>query len=145
MHAQENTHMTTPKKTYINLPVADLPRTIAFYTAVGFTFNPQFTNETATGMIINDTTYAMLLTHERFKEFSNTPIPDPHTSTGLMLAVEFENRDEVDAFATKALANGGGEPRPAQDHGFMYSRTISDPDGHRWEPFHMDISKMPKS
>jgi uncharacterized protein len=137
--------MTNPKMTFINLPVADLPKTVAFYTALGFSFNPQFTNETGTGMIINDTTFAMLLTHQRFMEFSDAPIPDAQTSTGLMVALALDSRAAVDAFATAALANGGTEPRPATDLGFMYNRTISDPDGHRWEPFVMDMEKMPKN
>ncbi len=137
--------MTTPKMTFINLPVADLPKTVSFYTALGFTFNPQFTDETATCMIINETTFAMLLTQAQFKGFSDAPIPDAHASTGLMIAISFDDRAAVDIFSNAALANGGGEPRPFQDHGFMYSRTISDPDGHRWEPFYMDMDKMPKS
>jgi uncharacterized protein len=134
----------TPKMTFVNLPVVDLPTTVAFYTALGFRFNPQFTDETATCMIINDTTFAMLMVQDRFKSFSAAPIPDAKTSTGLMVALALDSRDAVDAFATTALAHGGGEPRPATDLGFMYNRTISDPDGHRWEPFFMDVAAMPK-
>jgi uncharacterized protein len=137
--------MTSPKMTFINLPVSDLPKTIAFYTALGFSFNPQFTDETGTCMIINDNTFAMLLTEARFKSFSDAPLADAKTSTNLMLALQLDNRADVDAFANAALANGGGEPRPATDMGFMYNRTISDPDGHRWEPFVMDMTQMPKS
>jgi uncharacterized protein len=137
--------MITPKMTFINLPVADLPKTVAFYTALGFTFNPQFTDETATCMIINETTFAMLMVKDRFKGFSDAPIPDAKTSTGLMIALSLDSREAVDAFGKTALAHGGGEPRPATDMGFMYNRTISDPDGHRWEPFVMDVSAMPKN
>jgi predicted lactoylglutathione lyase len=87
----------------------------------------------------------MLLTQARFKGFSDAPIPDAKTSTGLMLALQLDDREAVDVFAKTALANGGGEPRPATDMGFMYNRTISDLDGHRWEPFFMDMTQMPKS
>lgn len=134
-----------PQMTFLNLPVSDLPKTIAFYTALGFQFNPQFTDETATCMIINDNTFAMLMTQAKFKGFTDAPIPDAKAATGMMMALKFESREEVDAFAKTALAHGGGEPRPASDMGFMYNRTISDLDGHRWEPFHMDMSKMPTS
>lgn len=137
--------MTSPKMTFINLPVTDLPKTIAFYTALGFSFNPQYTDETATCMIINENTFAMLMVEERFKGFSDAPIPDAKTSTGLMIALALDSRDAVDVFAKAALAHGGKEPRPAIDMGFMFNRTISDPDGHRWEPFFMDQSAMPQS
>jgi hypothetical protein len=131
-------------KIFINLPVKDLDKTMAFYKALGFTFNPQFTDETAACMVISEENYAMLLTHEKFKGFSNMPIPDAHKSTGLMVAIALDNREAVDRMMTQALAAGGGEPRPAMDMGFMYNRTFSDPDGHRWEPFFMDMSAMPK-
>jgi uncharacterized protein len=137
--------MAQPKMTFINLPVADLPRTVAFYTALGFTFNPQFTDESSTCMIINETTFAMLMTATRFMEFSATPVPDAKATTGMMIALSFEDRDAVDGFAKTALAHGGSEPRPATDLGFMYNRTVADPDGHRWEPFVMDMAAMPQS
>ncbi len=137
--------MTKPKMTFINLPVVSLPVSVAFYTALGFSFNPQFTDESGTCMIINDTTFAMLLTHEKFKSFSDAPIPNAKTSTGLMVALALDDRDAVDAFITAALANGGDEPRPVVDLGFMYNRTISDPDGHRWEAFYMDMAQMPQN
>ncbi len=137
--------MTMPKMTFINLPVANLPKTISFYSALGFSFNPQFTDETATCMIINDNTFAMLMVQSRFKSFSDAPIPDAKTSTGLMVALALEDRAAVDRFAATALKNGGGEPRPAVDMGFMYNRTVSDPDGHRWEPFVMDMTAMPQT
>ena len=137
--------MTAPAMTFINLPVANLDKTVKFYSALGFTFNPQFTDETAACMVINDTTFAMLLTREKFKSFSNAPIPDAHTSTGLMVAIALDNAAAVDAMMEAALKAGGQEPRPPIDLGFMYNRTFSDPDGHRWEPFHMNMADMPKS
>ena len=130
-------------QTFLNLPVRDLPKSIAFYTALGFTFNPQFTDETGTCMIINDNTYAMLLTHEKFQGFSKAPIPDAKTSTGMMLALQVPDKASVDKMAETALAEGGSEPRPPQDLGFMYNRTFADPDGHRYEPFFFDTSVMP--
>jgi predicted lactoylglutathione lyase len=135
--------MPNVSMTFINLPVADLKTSMAFYGALGFSFNPQFTDETAACMIINDTSFAMLLTHEKFKGFSDAPIPDAKTSCGLLVAVSLENVAAVDMFMSKALAAGGGEPKPAVDYGFMYQRTMADPDGHRWEPFYFDMSKMP--
>ncbi len=130
---------------FVNLPVTNLSRSIAFYKALGFTQNMQFSDDTAACMVISDANYVMLLTHEKFKGFSNAPIPDALTKTGLMIALERESRDAVDATANAGLLAGGAEPRPAMDMGFMYNRTISDPDGHRWEPFFMDMSQVPKS
>ncbi len=137
--------MTKVSMTFINLPVTDLKRTMTFYETLGFTFNPQFTDDTAACMIINETSYAMLLTHEKFKFFTNAPIPDARATTGVLVALSLENRDAVDAFLKTALNSGGSEPRPANDFGFMYQRTMADPDGHRWEPFFMDMTQMPKS
>ena len=131
-------------KMFVNLPVTELKRSIDFYAALGFTLNPQFSDDTAACMVISDENYVMLLTHEKFKGFSDNPIPDAHKSTGLMVAILCENREEVDGKMHSALARGGSEPRPATDLGFMYNRTIADPDGHRWEPFTMDMSAMPQ-
>ena len=130
-------------KIYVNLPITDLPRSIGFYNAMGFTQNHQFSDDTAACMVISEANYVMLLTHEKFKSFSDNPIPDAHAQTGLMVALQCHDRAEVDAKATAALAAGGKEVRPLSDLGFMYTRTIADPDGHRWEAFHMDMSKMP--
>ena len=131
-------------KIFVNLPVTDLPRSIAFYTALGFTQNLQFSDDTAACMVISEENYVMLLTHAKFKGFSDAPIPDAHKVTGLMVALECASRAAVDARMKAGLAAGGGEPRPATDLGFMYNRTIADPDGHRWEPFFMDMAAMPQ-
>lgn len=136
--------MTKVSMTFVNLPVSDLKKSMKFYEKLGFTFNPQFTDDTAACMIINETSYAMLLTHEKFTFFTNAPIPDAKTSTGVLVALSLEHREAVDALLTTALSSGGSEPRPANDYGFMYQRTMADPDGHRWEPFFMDMSKLPK-
>jgi uncharacterized protein len=135
--------MTKPKMAFINLPVADLQRSIKFYGALGFSFNPAFTDETATCMIINDNTFAMLLTYAKFDSFLTKPRPDTKATTGALYALSFDSRTEVDDMMTKVLANGGSEYRPAIDMGFMYNRAFSDPDGNTWEPFWMDAAAVP--
>ena len=131
-------------KIYVNLPVTDLRRSIAFYMAMGFSQNLQFSDDTAACMVISEENGVMLLTHEKFKGFSDAPIPDARLTTGLIIALELASRAAVDDTARAALASGGSEPRPATDLGFMYNRTIADPDGHRWEPFFMNMAAMPQ-
>lgn len=131
-------------KIYVNLPVTDLRRSIAFYMAMGFSQNLQFSDDTAACMVISEENGVMLLTHEKFKGFSDAPIPDARQTTGLIIALELASRAAVDDTARAALASGGSEPRPATDLGFMYNRTIADPDGHRWEPFFMNMAAMPQ-
>jgi predicted lactoylglutathione lyase len=125
-------------KIFVNLPVKDLKKSMAFYKALGFTFNPQFTDDTAACMVISEHNYAMLLTHEKFESFVTKPIPDAHKTTGVLIAISQESKKAVDDIVAKALKAGGKEPRPMQDHGFMVQRTIEDLDGHTWEPFYMD-------
>jgi predicted lactoylglutathione lyase len=132
-----------PTKIFVNLPVRNLDRSIAFYTALGFTQNHQFSDDTAACMVISDANYVMLLTHEKFIGFSQAPIPDAHLQPGFAVAIEYGDRNEVDAKMKAGLAAGGSEPTPAQDLGFMYQRTLADPDGHRWEPFFMNMADMP--
>lgn len=131
-------------KMFVNVPVANLGKSITFYTALGFTQNHQFSDHTAACMVISETNYVMLLTHEKFKGFSAAPLPDAKKEPGFMVAIECADRVEVDAKVKAGLAAGGSEPTPAADYGFMYQRTVADPDGHRWEPFYMDMSQMPK-
>ena len=130
------------KKIFVNIPVADLNRSIAFYTALDFTLNPMFSDNTAACMVISEENYVMLLTHEKFQGFSKTGIPDAQKQTGFMVALECADRAAVDAMMAAGLTTGGSEPTPANDLGFMYQRTIADPDGHRWELFFMDMSAM---
>lgn len=127
------------KMIFVNLPVADLPRSKAFYEAIGFTNEPKFTNETAACMVASDAIYVMLLTHDFWKTFTSKTIPDAKTSAQLMLALSFDSRDEVDAIVD-AATKAGGTPdcNPKQDFGFMYGRSFEDPDGHIWEPNWMD-------
>ncbi|HZW65148.1 MAG TPA: VOC family protein [Hanamia sp.] len=132
------------KQVFINLPVNDLQKSIAFYEAIGFTNNPQFTDETAACMIWSDTIYIMLLTHDKLKQFTTKTIVDARTSVEVSISLSFENNDEVNAFAEKALKAGGREPSEPQDYGFMYQRGVEDPDGHHLEVFYMDINKFPQ-
>jgi uncharacterized protein len=133
------------KKIFVNVPVKDLKKSISFYSALGFAQNHQFSDDTAACMVISEENYVMLLTHDKFKGFSAAPIPDAHKQPGFMVAIECTNQADVDAMVKAGLAAGGSEPTPANDLGFMYQRTVADPDGHRWEPFFMDMSAMPQA
>ncbi|NJM30665.1 MAG: glyoxalase/bleomycin resistance/extradiol dioxygenase family protein [Rhizobiales bacterium] len=137
--------MTAPKMTFINLPVASLDKAIGFYKALGFDFNPAFTDETATCMIINDNTFAMLLTYAKFDSFIAKPRADAKAATGGIYALALESKSAVDAMMNAAVQAGGGEYRPTIDLGFMYNRAFADPDGHVWEPFWMDPAAMPSN
>ncbi|GJQ32371.1 MAG: extradiol dioxygenase [Ignavibacteriaceae bacterium] len=127
-----------PRKIFVNLPVKDLQRSIDFFTALGFTFNQQFTDEKATCMVISDDIYAMLLTEERFLNFTNKKIADAFTSTEVLLSLTCESREEVDELVSKALSAGGSAPNPKQEYDFMYAHGFQDLDGHIWEVFWMD-------
>lgn len=123
---------------FVNLPVTDLPRAMAFYEALGFTNNPQFTDETAACMVLSETIHVMLLTHAKWKTFTDRPIPDTGSSE-VMLCISCENREEVAKLNTIARKHGGTpDIFPAQDHGFMVSHAFTDPDGHIWEAMWMD-------
>jgi predicted lactoylglutathione lyase len=127
------------KMIFVNLPVSDLPKSKAFYEAIGFTNNPQFTNENAAAMVWSEEIAVMLLTHEFWKTFSDKAIPDAHTSAQVFLCLSHDSREQVDAIVAKARAAGGKpEPTPTQDHGFMYGSSFEDPDGHIWENMWMD-------
>lgn len=128
------------RKIFVNLPVKDLQTSIAFFTGLGFSFNPKFTDESATCMLIGTDSYAMLLTEARFKDFTTRAISDTSKATEVLIALSCENRDEVDALVGKALKTGGKIAMPPSDLGFMYTRSFYDIDGHHWEIFHMDPS-----
>lgn len=126
------------KMIFVNLPVRDLAKSMAFYEALGFTNEPRFTDETAAAMVWSDSIFVMLLTHEKWKSFTDRPIP-PTSASEVSLALAMEDRAEVDAMIAAAAAHGGtGDINPVQDHGFMYGRDLLDPDGHVWGPFWMD-------
>ena len=133
------------KQIFINLPVRDLPKSKAFYEALGAVNNPQFTDDTAACMVLSDTIYVMLLTHAKWATFTRKPITDTSQSSAVSLALCLDDRQAVDALVDAAAAQGGkADVNPAQDQGFMYQRSVEDPDGHLWEPFFMDMSQMPK-
>ena len=128
----------TPRKLFLSLPVRDLQRAITFYEALGFTFNAQATDATATMMFIGEDAYAGLMTHERFATLSPRPIADPREAIGALLALSAESRAEVDALVHAAVAAGGASGADRQDHGFMYEWSFYDLDGHGWGVFWMD-------
>jgi uncharacterized protein len=133
------------KSIFVNLPVADLPRSKAFYEALGFTNNPQFSDETAACMVWSETISVMLLTHAKWRTFTSRPIP-PATSSEVMLALSCDSRNAVDSMNKAAAANGGrADINSAQDLGFMYNRNLADPDGHVWEAMWMDPTAIPSS
>ena len=123
---------------FVNLPVKDLDRSMDFFGALGFDFNPQFTNEQAACMVIAENIYAMLLTEPMFKGFTPKDIAGATKTTEVMTALSSESREAVDTFLEKAIEAGATEVRDPQDHGFMYGRAFNDPDGHIWEVFWMD-------
>jgi predicted lactoylglutathione lyase len=126
------------KQIFVNLPVADLNASIAFFTRLGFTFNPEFTDDTATCMIVGENIYAMLLTNERFAGFAPNPPADARAATEVLLALQLDSRAAVDAMVKEAVAAGGNTYSVPQDHGFMYQRGFQDRDGHVWEVFQMN-------
>ncbi|WP_323773692.1 VOC family protein [Alcanivorax sp.] len=129
---------------FVNLPVADLTVAMNFYSALGFENNPQFTDETAACMVWSEAIHVMLLTHDKWRTFTDRPIP-PSSSSEVMLALSFDSRDAVDAVNAVAAENGGtADINPVQDLGFMYNRNLADPDGHVWEMMWMDMAGMEK-
>ena len=127
---------------FVNLPVTDLDRAKAFYEAVGFANNPQFTDEHAAAMVVEENIVVMLLTRQRFADFVTGPVGDPTEATSVVNALSAASKEEVDELLAKALAAGGKPWKPAQDHGFMYGTSFTDPDGHVWETVWMDSSAL---
>lgn len=126
------------KMIFVNMPVRDLKASMAFYERLGFVNEPRFTDDTGAAMQWSDTIVIMILTHEKWKSFTDRPIPDAGSSE-MLLCLNLDSRDEVNAITETAGANGGqADVNPAQDHGFMFSRSFADPDGHVWEPMWMD-------
>ena len=132
---------TTPAtrhKLFVNIPVRDLQRSIQFFEALGFRFNRQFTDATATCMLVGEDAYFMLLDQARFTSFSKRPLGDSREQTNALFALSVNSREEVDAMVNKAVAAGGSHAVEPQDHGFMYGWSFYDPDGYHWEVFWMD-------
>lgn len=129
---------------FVNLPVKDLNKTIQFFTKLGFTFNPQFTDENSTCMVVGKDIFVMLLVEKFFKTFTKKEICDSAKDTEVILALTAESREKVDQMIGKVIEAGGKESREPQDHGWMYGRAFQDIDGHLWEIFYMDESAMKK-
>jgi uncharacterized protein len=126
------------RMTFVNLPVKDLGRSIEFFSQLGFGFDPQFTDDTASSMVISDDSYVMLITEDRFKDFTKKTIADAHATTEVLVALSAESREEVDDLVARALAAGGAPANDPLEDGFMYGWSFEDPDGHIWELIYMD-------
>ena len=132
------------KQIFINLPVHDLAKAKAFYTALGYSINPKFSDDNAACVVISDAIYVMLLVNPFFQGFTPKPISDAHRQTEVLLALSMDSREEVDAFVASAVAAGATVTQPARDYGFMYQQSVADLDGHQWEISHMDENLLPK-
>jgi predicted lactoylglutathione lyase len=132
------TKPATAHKLFVNIAVNDLQRSIDFFEALGFRFNPQFTDATATCMLVGEDAYFMLITREKFRDFSKRPVGDPHNETTALFAISVNSRNEVDETLKTVLAAGGTRTAEPEDHGFMYSAGFYDLDGHHWDVFWMD-------
>ena len=126
------------RKIFVNLPVKDLNKSKQFFSKLGFSFNAQFTDDTAACMVVSDDIYAMLLTHAKFKEFTPLPVGDATKSSEVLVCLSCESRAEVDDVVRKAVAAGGRTFKEPMDYGFMYAQSFQDPDGHIWELIWMD-------
>ncbi len=131
-------------KIFVNLPVKNLPKSIEFFTRLGFNFNPQFTDDTAACMVISESIFAMLLTHPKFAEFTRKDIADATKTTEVLIALDAESREAVDNIVKNAREAGGTIYDQARDHGWMYHHSFADLDGHQWEVMYMDISALPQ-
>ena len=135
-----------PKMIFVNLPVSNLERSIAFYEAIGATKNPQFSDDTAACMVFSETIYAMLLTHDKYSQFTSKKIVDAKISSEVLICISSDSRDGVDEMVGQAQGAGGAiDPTPTQDFGFMYGRSFEDPDGHIWEIMWMDAEAAGQS
>ena len=131
------------KQVFINFPVKDLDKSITFYEALGFTINPQFSDDTGKCMVWSDHIFVMILGHEKFSSFTNKPLADSKRSIGGIYSMSVDSVDAMNGIMENGLAAGGFEPNEPRDYGFMQQRTIEDPDGNTWEFFFMDFSKLP--
>ncbi|MBR0870314.1 lactoylglutathione lyase [Bradyrhizobium tropiciagri] len=135
-----------PKMIFINLPVRDLARATAFYQAIGAVKNPQFSDDTASCMVFSDTIHSMLMTHDKYRQFTSRTIADPKTTSQVLLCISADSRAEVDDVVGKAGAAGGVvDPSPVDEYDFMYGRSFEDPDGHLWGVNWMDMAAFEKA
>jgi uncharacterized protein len=132
------------RQIFVNLPVKDLPRSMAFFEALGLSFNARFTNDQGACLEITGNIYAMLLVEPFFQGFTKLPVADARQSTEVLIALSCDSRAEVDALVARAVAAGGTTPNAPVDHGFMYQHGFADLDGHQWEVFWMDESAAPE-
>ena len=132
------------KQIFINLAVKDLQKSMDFYTALGFSNNPQFSDDTGKCMVWSENIFVMIMTHEKFKNFATKPIADTKLNLAGLFSLSVDSIDEVNRIVSKGLAAGGTEPAEMKDYGFMQQRTIEDFDGHTWEIFFMDMTKFPQ-
>jgi uncharacterized protein len=131
------------KQIFINLAVKDLDKSMEFYTKLGFTNNPQFSDDAGKCMVWSENIFVMILTHEKFKIFTTKPIADTKTNIAALLSLSVESVEEVNSIVNEGIKAGGVEPNEMKDYGFMQQRTIEDFDGHTWEVFYMDMTKFP--
>ena len=131
------------KQIFINLAVKDVQKSMDFYTALGFTNNPQFSDDSGKCMVWSDSIFVMILSHEKFLSFTTKPIADTKTKISGLFSLSVSSVDEVNKIVTNGLSAGGTEPNEMRDYGFMQQRSIEDFDGHTWEVFFMDITKFP--
>lgn len=131
------------KQVFINLPVKDVEKSMQFYTALGFSNNPQFSDGTAKCMVWSENIFVMIMTHEKFAGFATKPIADTKNNLAGLFSLSLDSVDEVNNMMKKGLSAGGKEPNEMRDYGFMQQRTIEDFDGHTWEVFFMDVTKFP--
>lgn len=131
------------RRIFINLPVKDLNKSKKFFTGLGFSFNPQFTDEKAACLVIGENIFAMLLAEPFFKSFSGRKITNTAKSSEVMLAIDADSREKVDEMVRKAVDSGGSVYNPPENHGWMYGHSFTDPDGHQWEVMHIDEKAMP--
>lgn len=133
------------KQIFINLAVKDLAKSMEFYTALGFSNNPQFSDESGKCMVWSESIFVMILTHEKFASFATKPIADTKSALAGLYSLSLDSIDEVNTRMANGLKAGGTEPQEMRDYGFMQQRTMEDPDGHTWELFFMDLSKFPQN
>jgi hypothetical protein len=129
---------------FVNLPVKDLDKSKDFFSRLGFSFNPQFTDDNAACLVLGENIFAMLLINDFFKTFTKKTICNAKNETEVLIAIDVESRDAVDAMVKKAISAGGSIYADPQDHGWMYGHSFADLDGHQWEVLYMDINSMPQ-
>jgi predicted lactoylglutathione lyase len=139
------TQSAKPKMIFVNLPVADVRKSTAFYQALGAKRDERFSDETASCMVFSDTIHVMLLSHDKYRQFTDKKIADARTTSEVLIAVSENSRADVDGTLARAIKAGAKEPRPSQDYGFMFQRSFEDLDGHTWEVVWMDVDAFMKA